>query len=571
MNVQRLQVVGGSVPSVSTLVDNLLKESTGITQYQTANHYLNGQLTSPSNLAAFGRFTNGNVAAGTQPLPSLNQPQSGPTLFYAGGIGYSQGICLSTGFVDDSDPAILTTSGLGKGVQGPNNGQPLAVGNGNEDFGEADYRLFPSGTAVVVDNDVSAVLPGTGFDNSVIHFRATFSSPGIVMLRYSHCSDELPNFPSQFGVNDAPVAILKNDIAAGATYKNLLAFRVLDNQGNYTEMPVALYKLEACGFLGKNQVAPAPNPPLITQSQLQTNGANKYYDVEYAAISKKMRCELPKALPPTRYRIKIAIADVGDEYVDSATFFPDDGLALFPFQQGDFNRDGYVDLADYTIWQDYSGMSNPDITFEEGDANGDLTVNSADYSIWASNYGLSGNIDSCADFNRSGWVDEVDGDIWWTWWEKGLSECASRFEGDANEDGIINWCDYDIWEYEYLTETPLRPCACQSENGARAAEQRSEGSCIDLMTKAQLIALKEGKRLEHRVLIASAEATRARLPSTPDANSDGKVNDQDREIIVAIITEEIEAATKKVLSDAAAPSPTPAPVESASVETEVAQ
>ncbi|TWT75649.1 hypothetical protein Pla123a_31590 [Posidoniimonas polymericola] len=49
---------------------------------------------------------------------------------------------------------------------------------------------------------------------------------------------------------------------------------------------------------------------------------------------------------------------------------------------GDFNSDGLVDAADYTIWRDTLD-STEDL---RADANGDNVINTADYDIWAATY-----------------------------------------------------------------------------------------------------------------------------------------------------------------------------------------
>ncbi|MEN0110712.1 MAG: hypothetical protein AAF805_08300 [Planctomycetota bacterium] len=51
---------------------------------------------------------------------------------------------------------------------------------------------------------------------------------------------------------------------------------------------------------------------------------------------------------------------------------------------GDFNLDGVVDAADYTIWRDFESVSGPNVP---GDANGDGLVNAVDYAAWADSYG----------------------------------------------------------------------------------------------------------------------------------------------------------------------------------------
>lgn len=55
---------------------------------------------------------------------------------------------------------------------------------------------------------------------------------------------------------------------------------------------------------------------------------------------------------------------------------------------GDFNEDGIVDAADYTIWRDTLGST----TDLRADANGDSTIDSVDYALWRTNFGaISGS------------------------------------------------------------------------------------------------------------------------------------------------------------------------------------
>src|SRR5690606_25888505 len=50
---------------------------------------------------------------------------------------------------------------------------------------------------------------------------------------------------------------------------------------------------------------------------------------------------------------------------------------------GDFNGDGVVDAADYTVWRNTLG-STTDLA---ADANGDLMVDHEDYALWKANFG----------------------------------------------------------------------------------------------------------------------------------------------------------------------------------------
>jgi hypothetical protein len=62
---------------------------------------------------------------------------------------------------------------------------------------------------------------------------------------------------------------------------------------------------------------------------------------------------------------------------------------------GDFNGDGVVDAADYTVWRDTLGTTGPGLA---ADANGDFTVDAADYAAWRQNFGQasSGTLASAA-------------------------------------------------------------------------------------------------------------------------------------------------------------------------------
>ena len=52
---------------------------------------------------------------------------------------------------------------------------------------------------------------------------------------------------------------------------------------------------------------------------------------------------------------------------------------------GDYNLDGTVDLADYTVWRNNLGASGA--PFITGDGNGDGLVDAADYLFWKANFG----------------------------------------------------------------------------------------------------------------------------------------------------------------------------------------
>ncbi|MEQ8847418.1 SpoIID/LytB domain-containing protein [Botrimarina sp.] len=71
-------------------------------------------------------------------------------------------------------------------------------------------------------------------------------------------------------------------------------------------------------------------------------------------------------------------------YLD--TVFWDPGDTFNPTAVGDFNADGLVDAADYSVWRDNWLRLEPG---NPADANGDGFVGNADYDIWAMNFGTA--------------------------------------------------------------------------------------------------------------------------------------------------------------------------------------
>lgn len=57
---------------------------------------------------------------------------------------------------------------------------------------------------------------------------------------------------------------------------------------------------------------------------------------------------------------------------------------LEPVLAGDYNLDGKVDAADYSVWRDSEGDSGIGLP---ADGNGDGVINEHDYSVWKGNYG----------------------------------------------------------------------------------------------------------------------------------------------------------------------------------------
>ncbi len=58
---------------------------------------------------------------------------------------------------------------------------------------------------------------------------------------------------------------------------------------------------------------------------------------------------------------------------------------------GDYNHDGVVDAADYSVWRDSLGETGSNLA---ADGNGNGRIDAADYSLWKSHFGMSSGIGS---------------------------------------------------------------------------------------------------------------------------------------------------------------------------------
>jgi autotransporter-associated beta strand protein len=99
---------------------------------------------------------------------------------------------------------------------------------------------------------------------------------------------------------------------------------------------------------------------------------------------------------------------------------------------GDFNRDGTVNAADYSVWRNSLGSS----TVMAADGNGDNLVNQDDYAIWKNHFGLTWS-PLAGDFNFDGHVNAAD----YTIWRNGLGETYTLD-------------DYDDWKANFGASPP---------------------------------------------------------------------------------------------------------------------
>jgi hypothetical protein len=132
---------------------------------------------------------------------------------------------------------------------------------------------------------------------------------------------------------------------------------------------------------------------------------------------------------------------------DAVAYIPQNGTkfpTLIPEPvPGDFNRDGAVNAADYTVWRDTLGSN----TFMAADGNNNGTIDPGDWNTWKTNLGshiLSTRLPG--DFNRNGRVDLAD----YTLWRDTLGKSVTFGTGaDANLNGLVDRGDYTIWQTNF--------------------------------------------------------------------------------------------------------------------------
>ncbi len=88
-----------------------------------------------------------------------------------------------------------------------------------------------------------------------------------------------------------------------------------------------------------------------------------------------------------RVHFNLTSSDTGISGMNTPAYFVIDDLTLEPtVVSGDYNRDGRVDAADYTVWRDTLGES---VDWRGSGADGDLsgTIDAGDLAVWQANYG----------------------------------------------------------------------------------------------------------------------------------------------------------------------------------------
>ena len=132
-------------------------------------------------------------------------------------------------------------------------------------------------------------------------------------------------------------------------------------------------------------------------------------------------------------------------------------LTLMPkdFLAGDYNSDGKVNAADYTIWRDHMGQEADMLAnnFHSG------LVGHAEYQTWVENFGaeIAAPILLPGDYNDDGIVDAADYSVW----RDNLNSPAGSLLNDPNR-GIIGSAQYNTWVANFGYTLQSDPLASSS-------------------------------------------------------------------------------------------------------------
>lgn len=107
---------------------------------------------------------------------------------------------------------------------------------------------------------------------------------------------------------------------------------------------------------------------------------------------------------------------------------------------GDYNRDGIVSAADFTVWRDTLG-STADL---RADGNLDGTIETGDFEVWKSAYQELVTSIALGDFDRDGRISAAD----YTVWRDSLGSTVD-LRADADQNGVVEQGDYEIWKARF--------------------------------------------------------------------------------------------------------------------------
>jgi glucose/arabinose dehydrogenase len=129
-----------------------------------------------------------------------------------------------------------------------------------------------------------------------------------------------------------------------------------------------------------------PDPSLQGQYFFADEGANRVWEMDPAT---KVVTNINATLNASHIS---NIASFAEDSVGNLYFLNLGGGSIYKFTtdatlSGDYNQDGTVDAADYTIWRDTLGQHVTAHSGADGDGSG--VIDDGDYTVWTTNFGTS--------------------------------------------------------------------------------------------------------------------------------------------------------------------------------------
>jgi hypothetical protein len=130
---------------------------------------------------------------------------------------------------------------------------------------------------------------------------------------------------------------------------------------------------DGAGYLASNALEGNRVHQMFYNAQFEAAGGNGWFRI----------VEFLKDGKTVRVRTYSSLLDIVRTHSDFQFEFEISQIELPPVLVGDYNLDGSVDAADYSVWRDSVGSTE---NFA-ADGNGDGAVDEADYELWRQNFG----------------------------------------------------------------------------------------------------------------------------------------------------------------------------------------
>ncbi len=279
------------------------------------------------------------VSTPLKPLPALRDDFDASFNYQSGGVP-AGGIWTATHNADFGDTYNANTSNAGQLTIGM---EPVGWQGNGEDTAPFLYREIPAENLAEVRVKISSQTQGN------------WSSAGILVRAAGPLDDDPSNdnylsahsFQGDIKLQTSNVIGGSEDEGGVAVSVDDLQFLRLVNNGN-----------------GKFEIFTSPDGDNWTSRTVVTN----------EALASGM---LEVGLWAGSYGGGISNGDAQFDWAEIILGVP----------AGDYNENGIVDAADYTVWRDSLGLAVENWSGADGDGDGMITDN--DFAIWKQNYGLT--------------------------------------------------------------------------------------------------------------------------------------------------------------------------------------